>query len=580
MPALFQIPFRARRLPLLLIPLLQLGLPLDASAQARSQAEIDSANRAVEQIQREQQERQQQQLLKDSQRGRPTPPQELPEIKAPSLPRSGTCREIKEIVFSGVALLPASLTDELKAPYLGKCLYVEDIETLLASVLKAYIERGYIAVRPYLKAQDLNSGRLEILIVEGKVEGLRLQDDGRHSVNLGTAFPFVVGTPLNLRDIEQGLDQINRLASNNATMEVSPGEEPGESIVSITNTPAFPLSASASLNNLGSPSTGENQGSLTVSLDNPLRVNDFITYTHANTLLEGNSLRDSTSDSIFYSLPLGYWTLQFSGNASDYHTPVVTPTRTLVARGESDSFRSELNRVAYRDRDQKLTALVAITRKSSKNYLDDEFLSISSRKLTILDIAANWVRRFPGVTVSASLGWSKGLRWFDALEDLSDIDPSAPHAQGSKITYSGGLQIPFAVHGQDFSFSSQLTGQYALNPLYGSEQINIGSYYSVRGFNRYSLSGDRGYFLRNEVSTSLAKLPLANVTPRPFLGFDVGRIAGYKETDAATFSGAAAGVRFAGRYLIAEISAAKSIAVPDAVKREPARYSVTVTASF
>ena len=44
------------------------------SAQAQTQAEIDEANRAAEQIQREQQERLQQQLLKDKQRGKPTAP--------------------------------------------------------------------------------------------------------------------------------------------------------------------------------------------------------------------------------------------------------------------------------------------------------------------------------------------------------------------------------------------------------------------------------------------------------------------------------------------------------------------------
>ena len=84
------------------------------------------------------------------------------------------------------------------------------------------------------------------------------------------------------------------------------------------------------------------------SLDNPLRLNDFITYTHSQTVLERNPLRDSAADSFFYSLPLGYWTLQLSSSSSSYRTPVTASVRTLVARGDSDTFRTELNKVAYR----------------------------------------------------------------------------------------------------------------------------------------------------------------------------------------------------------------------------------------
>lgn len=550
------------------------------SAQAQTQAEIEKANRAAEQIQREQQERLQQQLLKDKQRGKETPPQEPPEVKPPALPKGGACREIREIVLTGVTLLSQEVTQELVVPYQGKCLYAEDIEKLLADLLKAYIDRGYIAVRPYVQAQDLNNGRLELLIVEGKVGAVNLKDDGKQSVNLTTAFPFVKGSPLNLRDIEQGLDQINRLASNSATMEVSPGTEPGESIVNITNTQAFPVSASIAYNNLGSQSTGENQGSATVSIDNPLRLNDFFTYTRSQTLFEPDQTRDSSSNSFFYSLPMGYWTMQLSYSFSDYSTPVTTSAATLVSRGDSENLRTELNWVAYRDQDQKLTTLMAISRKESKNYLADELLSVSSRTLTILDLDVNWNRRFSGLTANLGLGWGKGLDWFNALEDPDGIDEAAPHAQGSKFRYSGGVQVPFTLLSQEFSFSSQLTGQYALEPLFGSEQITVGSFYSVRGFNQNSLSGDRGLFVRNELSTALPKLPFLEVTPRPFLGLDAGHIEGYKDSGSADFTGAAVGVRFAGRHLSAELSVAKSLSVPNAIERESTQYAATLTASF
>ncbi|MDP2848344.1 MAG: ShlB/FhaC/HecB family hemolysin secretion/activation protein [Humidesulfovibrio sp.] len=551
-------------------------------AQALTPAEIDAGNRAAQRIQNEQQERLQQQLREDALRRKDTSPQELPEVKVPSLPKSSVCREIKEIVLLGVTLLPERVKQELVAPYVGKCLYAEDIEKLLGDVLKAYIDRGYIAVRPYVQAQDLTTGRLEILIVEGKVEGLILKD-GRTllpSANLTTAFPFVPGKPLNLRDIEQGLDQINRLASNSATMEVSPGTTPGESLVTIVNTPSFPLSVSSTLDNLGGLSTGRQQGSYTVNLDNPLRLNDFITYTHRNTLFDHPERRDSVSDSFFYSIPLGYLTFQTSYSFSSYRSPVTTTGGDLISRGTSETWRGEINWVAYRDQDQKLTALIALNSKASRNYLDDAFLSVSSRILAVADADVNWSGRLSALFANMGLGFSKGVRQFNSKVDPDYTPVISPHAQGAKIRYTGGFVLPFELLGLGATFSSQLTGQFALEPLYGSEQISLGSFYTVRGFNRTSFSGDRGYYARNELSVSLPVVPYTNITPKPFIAFDAGRIEGFKTTKDANLTGAAAGLRLSSKNLSAELSAAKAMSIPVNTPHEPVQFAATMTVSF
>ncbi|WP_419786339.1 ShlB/FhaC/HecB family hemolysin secretion/activation protein [Pseudodesulfovibrio sp.] len=550
------------------------------AARAATPAEVDAANREAQRIQNEQQERMGQQRLLDSDRGTETAPQPLPEVPKPSLQKTGVCREIREIVLTGVTLLPEKVRKSLTAPYLNKCLYVEDIEKLLGEILKAYIDRGYIAVRPYVQAQDLNSGRLEILIVEGKVERLILKDGNKHSVNLATAFPFVKGKTLNLRDIEQGLDQVNRLQSNHATMEVSPGDEAGASIVTISNKPTIPLSVSGTFDNLGGLSTGRHQGGITASLDHPLALNDYLSYTKKKTLFEDGEFHDSEADSLYYSLPFGYYGVQLFYGSSSYRAPVKTSSRTLVARGTNETFRGELDWVAYRDQNQKLSTLIALNTKNSKNYLDGEYLTVSSRKLTILDVDANWYSRFPGFIANAGLGWSKGLTEFGALKDLDGAATSAPQAQGAKFRYSGGVTVPFDVLDQGMTFSSQLSGQFALVPLYGSEQLTLGSFYTVRGFNRNSLSGDRAFYVRNEISTALPVIPYTGITPRPFIGFDYGRIEQFKTANDAELSGAALGVRFSGKHVTGELSAAKSIAVPTAIEREPVQFSATLTVSF
>ena len=113
-----------------------------APALALTAAEIDAGNRAAQQIQNSQQERQQQQLREDALRRGQATPQETPEVPVAKVPKSTICRDIKEIVLSGVTLLPEAEQKRLTAPYENRCLYAEDIEKLLADILKAYMGRS------------------------------------------------------------------------------------------------------------------------------------------------------------------------------------------------------------------------------------------------------------------------------------------------------------------------------------------------------------------------------------------------------------------------------------------------------
>lgn len=79
---------------------------------------------------------------------------------------------------------------------------------------------------------------------------------------------------LQLRDIEQGLDQLNRLPSNNATMRIEPGAEAGSSRVLINNVQKRTWRLSAGVDNLGQETTGLTEYTLGFEKDNFLGCND------------------------------------------------------------------------------------------------------------------------------------------------------------------------------------------------------------------------------------------------------------------------------------------------------------------
>lgn len=518
-------------------------------AQAQTPADFEAARRQAEVLQRLEQER----LRQDVERAQP--PDRAPQgVDTGKLAPKGDasaagtgCHKIHEIVITGARLLPDSVRSDIARRFVDRCLGVVEIEELLGEITRAYVQRGYVTVRAYLPAQNLSSGRLEITVIEGKVSEIRIEDDGRYSVSKGNAFTGVEGSVLNLRDLEQGVDQVNRLASNNAEMDIQPGEEAGDSVIVIRNKPRRPFHVSVSYDNQGSPATGKQQSGITLSLDNPFRLNDFVTFTHRESTPGDVHRQFSGSDSLLYSIPFGYTTATLGWSHSRYASTLQLPSGVeMASTGNSTTAFLKLERVMYRDQSNRATLGATLSSKDSRNYLDRQFLQVSSRKLTVLDLDGTLATRLGAGSLQAELGLTQGLDAMDAMKDPGGLPNTAPRAQYRKYRIGLSYLLPFRALEREWAFSSQLAGQYAEDALFGSEQLLIGSLYSVRGFLRNTLSGDHGYYWRNEVST---RFPItmgeSTVAGRAFFGYDQGEVSSRTPgAPSGRLAGVALGVSF------------------------------------
>lgn len=546
---------------------------LCANAWALTPAEIDQSNQEAKRQQQLEQQRQQEQFERDRSSASPPTVLPVPQVPVPT-GEEGACRDIKTIHVGGSKLLSSSAMDAITSRYVNRCLGVKEIETLLADITRAYVQKGYITVRAYLPQQDLSQGHLEILVVEGKVSRIDVDDGGKHSISLGNVAPYTQGKPLNLRDFEQALDQINRLSSNNATVEMLPGEEPGDTVVVLHNKPRAPWHLNLSLDNQGSDSTGKTQAGVTFSLDNPLRMNDFVSYTHRETLPAQSGSRLSISNSLSYVLPLGYNTLNVSLSKSRYESLIITGAgTTLHNSGNSRNNTVRLDRVIFRDASSRWNVYGGITAKDSESFLETTLLAGASRKLTVMDVGVSLSTVVLGGAITLDVGASHGLHAFNALYDADSLLSSDPRAQFHKWVFSGSYQRPFSIGGQEFQFSSQWSGQHSNDVLYGSEQILIGGIYTVRGFDNTTISGDHGFYIRNEIGLR-KPFSIANLSGsvRPWIGLDYGtarnRNPGVQEGE---LTGLALGIQTnIGSAVSLDLFGSKPLSMPSGLTREPA----------
>jgi hemolysin activation/secretion protein len=478
------------------------------------------------------------------------------------------CHDIDVIRINGAPGLSPGVRGQIDATFSHRCLGVAEIETILGLITKDYIDRGYVTTRAYLPAQDLGKKRLEILVIEGRLGALKVDDGAR--INPWNVFPPAGGL-LNLRDIEQGVDQINRLSSNNATLDIQPGAAPGESTVVIHNQPTRPVHASLSGDNTGSESTGRNQAGFALSTDGILGLNELLLATYRRSQPNDMERKGSESKSVTAIVPFRWTTFTATASDAEFVSTVQLPSGdALKFQGRSRNASLRVDQLLYRNQVTRAGVYGNLAVKDSKNYLGGELLGVSSRKLSVLDLGATVTTELLGGALSADVGYSRGLGIAGALHDADGLADSAPRAQFGKVTLNANWMRPFRIGGLDAGVSSSLTGQYARDTLFGSEQMLIGGPYTVRGYYDNTLSGDHGAYVRNEFFVRPV-LPLFGQTLplRAYVGFDAGRVqnrvAGNPD---GTLTGAALGLNIAFKRTSLDVSATRALHEPQAFPRE------------
>jgi len=421
--------------------------------------------------------------------------------ETPATPADTRCFPIKDIELKGADSLPASERERLLKPYVGQCLGVSQLNDLLKAITDYYLGKGRVTSRAYLPQQDLSTGHLQVLVVEGKLEALRSAEGSTVTEReLAMAFPGKVGEALNLREIEQLVDQLNRLPSKQAQMELTPGKQVGGSDVVVRNTAQKPWRASLSRNNDGQKSTGEQQWGAGLEWDSPLGLGDQLILRGGHDAISDHQ-KTSKNTMLYYNVPWGWWNFSYTYSESDYRTFGVTDDFKYKQDGDNQNHQLRAERVIHRDDVSKTSVNVGLAHLRTNNYILDVRTPPSSNRLSELQLGVNHGRRIGTAFVNLDLGMQNGIGLLDAQsqEERDAFGRRQPNSRYRKYTATVSYLQPFSLWGESFSFSSLATGQRSEDPLFSPQRMSLGGSASVRGFKDQLLTGDSGGYWRNEV---------------------------------------------------------------------------------
>jgi len=523
--------------------------------------------------------RERQDRLLDEQRRRLEELKELPGKAAQpapaTAPADARCFPIKDIELKGADSLSDGEKNRLLKPYIGQCLGVTQLNELLKVITDHYIEKGLVTSRAYLPQQDLSGGHLKVLVVEGRLEGLKGAEGSQLSEReLGMAFPGQSGELVNLREIEQMVDQLNRLPSNQAQMELSPGKNVGGSEVLVKNTPQKPWRVGLSRSNDGQRSTGEQQWGTTFDWDSPLGLADQLMLRGGHDAVSDH-LHTSNNALLNYSVPWGWWNFSYTYSQSEYRSQAQANGFNFKQTGDSENHQLRAERVIHRDALSKTSLSTGLSYLRTNNFIEDSKLKLSSNRISEAQFGINHGRRVGSAFVNLDLGMQQGIGAFDA-QGNGDPGPGEPNARYRKYTATASYLQPFKLWGESFSFSSLMTGQRSEDVLFSPQRTSLGGQSSIRGYKDQSLSGDSGGYWRNELRWSH---PITLEWLRPVfaeygtsLGYDQGVIRGdrYNGDQHGRMSSDSVELFARGQHVAASVTFAHSLERPDVLTEREA----------
>lgn len=456
-------------------------------------------------------------------------------------PKERDCKYIKEIhIESEDNKLTQKLLGKLLLQAKSRCLGIEGIRLLTRSLQNELIVKGYITSLIDVPTQSLESGILRLSLTYGKIGHIAYADDDKvRKSSLWNALPFSENDLLRLPDLEQGMANLKRLPGASAHMNLLPGQNHAETDVLLTRKLDKLWQVGAWLDDAGSRATGRYQGGGALYFYDLASLNDIIYLSTGGDVEFNNHNKGNKNTSFYYSVPFGYWNMSLYAAHSQYLQQFYGRWSTTDYESKNRHLSATFGRLLSHTRTQKTSLDVKIFKSTSRYYFGGEELRVMRKQNPTWDISLRHQHYFSNAIVDASVGLQNRLPWLSSMP--TPEEKAGLYDNESRILHADvQAYMKFAATGDKFTYAPQIRLQLSPDELSSDNKINIGSRWTVRGFDgERTLSGNQGWYWRNDFIWDIPS-PVKQF----YVGLDIGRLTGSEQYDQGkVLSGAVTGLR-------------------------------------
>ncbi|MFT6404629.1 MAG: hemolysin activation/secretion protein [Marinomonas primoryensis] len=469
--------------------------------------------------------------------------QQLPLLAEPKEEKNQPAENIietgKTIVINGLFFtgkkdfLSESFQTQIITEIKGKSLGIQGITQLTKDITKNLQQQGHLLARASLPRQDITEGIITIDIIDGYLTSSRLDYVDQEYTTIMKAFfqdtkfdrsasvrakrnrlqaildKYIVSGNVTKSDLEEALLRINDHPGISVKSQLTQGDEPNSSnlIVEVRQQPV--LTASMSVDNFGSYSTGKEQIRAKTSLTDTTGYGDVAQLSVITS--EGQTFANAT-----FSLPVkaSDFTTKAGYSFLDYRNIDDTGS-TFELEGYANFLTFGIDYSLIRSRNLNLRFNANL---NGKALVDDSVFGYLHNKKSLsstFGIAADTRDAFMGGGVTyLSTDWTYGYLDLSGQVSALETDKQGLQTNGRfqhiNISLARIQNLP-----NTFSLFGRIYGQWANKNLDSSEGFTLGGPTGVRGWPVGEASGDMGALntieLRYDipVSASWGKIQIA-----------------------------------------------------------------------
>ena len=461
--------------------------------------------------------------------------------------------------------------------YEGHELSLKEINEAVGKMNHELMQRGFSTSRVVIPEQNLSEGLLRLVLQIGRIHAVRFAEDSDtlYTYNL---FPFREGDVLNVRDIEQGIEQAKRLPSQDISVQLRPSDQPQRTDVVLTVKRGKNFYGTISVDDSGLEDTGKLQWYTSVGVDQIFQRNDILRIGVNLDGAQDGYAKGTRGHNVSYTIPYGAHTFTLSYQRSKYHQTVESIPYDFISAGDTNISTFSWDYVLHRSSSMKTSMDIRLKKRNSHSFINDVELPIQAMHQTSLEVGYAERLYIERDTLYFRIAHRFGLGWLGAQEEKTY--PNAPKTRYRLWLVDVDYVHPFTFDHRPATFTSSLHGQWTMNEqrLYGVDMISMGGRYTVRGFDgEVTLMGANGWYLRNEFATKFPKQKA-----ELYLDLDVGAVYGYGADlyNGHVLAGAALGVRGTVNDISYDIFAAAPIEKPEGFHTPDVTYGFSIGLKF
>ncbi len=436
----------------------------------------------------------------------PIAPTQPPSVQ-PSVDNNSEQITVKSFQFEGNTVFSQEELAAVVQSFTQRSLTFDELLQARSAITQFYVDRGYITSGAYIPPQTLENGIVVIQIVEGSLEAINVNVEGKLNPNYVSDRLWLAGsTPLNVPRLLEALQllQLNPII-NNISAELAASAEPGQSILNVSVQTARSFYPSILLDNGRNPQVGSFRRGGTLEEINLSGNGDTLTGTYLNT--DGSDEID-----LSYSLPITPQNTTLNLAFRDITAQVIEyPFSLLDLNSNYQKYEIGIRHPLWQTPYNEFALGLTFSHQaSSTSLLGSPFPSRGTDiegkiRLSTLSFSQEWLQRSETDVLALRSEFDLGINAFNTTIPY-DVQYNLYSPNSNYFLWRGQGQWVHLL-GPDFLFLTRFNLQVANSSLPSLEQFALGGLGSVVGYRQNTLLTDNGAFAALELRVPIYRIP-------------------------------------------------------------------------